>query len=483
MKDIKEILKTSASKMGMSILTQEERLKYKIGERFDMEHFDPIHKFLEEFCQKANIESYFEVGTSEGKSLKKVIQHSKHLKRIGSCDIWGTTDGGTGRGSHQHVADLVESLGYKGEITFYDGDSHKILPTLMHHEDHFEKYDLVFVDGDHTLEGNRQDLIECWPMVKPGGWIIFDDITHPKHLFLEEVFDIWVKENLEDIDEHGKYHMHHGFGVARKKPVDREYTKKEEIKKKITSIKSYMLNKNLTDERHVDELHNTFLGETCYILGCGPSLGDVDPEKLKEITESNLTFAIKQAGLIVGHRADFQLFNCCNVSGYPSSPSTIFVGQTDGLTVERAKSRFWHNQEVNLAFNVANNKDTKNTLALKRNFDEWTMAKTWTERPFGPGIMYETVFFLAFHLGVSRIRTIGWDFQNPDQTDSWEHFYEKENRKNLLNPSNLPYPSEVRDSIELSKHFHDWFKSHGVVLEVMDSDLCFAHKDIQRYKL
>ena len=54
---------------------------------------------------------------------------------------------------------------------------------MNHEENHFEKYDLVFVDGDHTLEGNRQDLIECWPLVKPGGWIIFDDITHPKHLF------------------------------------------------------------------------------------------------------------------------------------------------------------------------------------------------------------------------------------------------------------------------------------------------------------
>lgn len=471
------------NKMTISTITQKDRLKYKLDERFDMEQFDPIHSFLEEFCSKANIESYFEVGTSEGKSLKKVIQNSKNLKRVGSCDIWGTTDGGTGRGSHKHVADLVNSLGYKGEITFYDGNSHKILPTLMYHEDHFEKYDLIFVDGDHTLHGNRQDLIECWQMVRPGGWIIFDDITHPRHLYLEEVFDIWVKENSQDIEEHGKYHMHHGFGVARKKPKNKSYTKKEQIKKKVTSIKSFIRNDNLDDRRFMKETKDAFKGETCYILGCGPSLGDIDPDELKNILENNLVFTIKQAGLIAGNNADFQLFNCCNVSNYPDSPNTIFVGQTDGLPVDVARSKFWRNQEVNLTFNVANNKDTKNTLALNKNFDDWTMDKTWTERPFGPGIMYETVFFLAFHLGVTTIRTIGWDFQDPDQTDSWEHFYENDNRKNLLNPSNLPYPSEVRDSIELSKHFHDWFKSHGITLEVMESDLCYVHKDIPRYKV
>jgi glycosyltransferase involved in cell wall biosynthesis len=213
----KQAKRDNGPRIDVSLMTHEDRLKYKIGERFDMHSLDPIHYFLQDFCQELDIKSYFEVGTSEGKSLKEVIKHSKSLERVGSCDIWGTTDGGTGRGSHQHVADLVESLGYKGEITFYDGDSHKILPTLMHHEDHFEKYDLVLVDGDHTLEGNRQDLIECWPMVKPGGWIIFDDITHPKHLFLEEVFDIWVEENKDNIEEHRKYKDHHGWGIAKKK--------------------------------------------------------------------------------------------------------------------------------------------------------------------------------------------------------------------------------------------------------------------------
>ena len=486
---VKKTIKSIMEKLSISFLTPQDRLKHKLDDRFDLESMDPVHGFLEKFCKQNNIESFFEVGTMEGKSLKKVVENSTNLKKIGSCDMWQDEYGGTARGNHDHIVKMMKDLEYEGEIEFFDGDSHKILPEIKEKDEYKEQYDLVFVDGDHSLWGNRQDLIDCWPLVKPGGFIIFDDITHPKHLYLEEVFDIWVKDNIDNISAHAKYRDHHGWGVARKCIKNDDAPKKEKIKRKIKSLKAFSSNKNLERQRILDELKDSFKGETCYILSCGPSLGDIDQMSLKAICDTNLTISVKQAGLISGHRTDIQLFNCCNVTNYPPFPGTMYIGQADGLDPEQAKVQFWPNQEVNVAFEVSGNievspgKELKGTLVESKSFNDWTVDSSGFSRPFGPGIMYETVFFLLKHLGVSKIRTIGWDFQDPNQEESWSHFYEDSNRENLLNPSVKPYPNEAKKGIELTKDLCDWLSSEGVRLEVMESDLCFVHEEVPRFKV
>lgn len=486
---VKKTIRNIMEKLSISFLTPQDRLKHKLDDRFNLEAMDPVHDFLAEFCKQRDIESFFEVGTMEGKSLKRVVENSPNLSRVGSCDMWQDKYGGTARGNHDHISKMMQALDYTGSVEFFDGDSHKILPEINNKQEHKEQYDLVFVDGDHSLWGNRQDLIDCWPLVKPGGFIIFDDITHPKHLYLEEVFDVWIKENIEEVSAHAKHRDHHGWGIARKCIYNDSPSNKEKIKRKIKSLKSFSSNKNLDKQRILDEMKDSFKGETCYILSCGPSLGDIDQMALKAICDTNLTISIKQSGLISGHRTDIQFFNCCNVTNYPSSPGTMYIGQADGLGAEQAKLQFWPNQEVNVAFEVSGNleahpdRELKGTLADHKSFEDWTIESSGYSRPFGPGIMYETVFFLLKHLGVSKIRTIGWDFQDPDQTESWSHFYEESNREKLLNPSVKPYPNEAKRGIELTKDLSEWLSSEGIKLEVMKSGSCFVHEAVSRFSV
>jgi predicted O-methyltransferase YrrM len=37
------------------------------------------------------------------------------------------------------------------------------------------QFDLIYVDGDHNGLGALTDLLMAWPMLKPGGWLVFDD--------------------------------------------------------------------------------------------------------------------------------------------------------------------------------------------------------------------------------------------------------------------------------------------------------------------
>jgi predicted O-methyltransferase YrrM len=77
-----------------------------------------------------------------------------------------------------------------------------------------EAFDLVLVDGDHSYEGGMADLVNVWPLVKPGGCVVFHDITHPAHPDLMQCFDEFVAKHKapHEIITDG-----YGLGVAWKK--------------------------------------------------------------------------------------------------------------------------------------------------------------------------------------------------------------------------------------------------------------------------
>lgn len=121
---------------------------------------------------------YLEVGVNEGRSLAAVLQVCRPSMLI-LCDNWGSEFGGTGRGNHDHVEEMLRD--YSGSVKWLDGDSHMLLPQLR------ETVDLALVDGDHSAAGALADLQDVWPRLRPGGRLLFDDITHPGHRYLDQV--------------------------------------------------------------------------------------------------------------------------------------------------------------------------------------------------------------------------------------------------------------------------------------------------------
>jgi hypothetical protein len=69
------------------------------------------------------------------------------------------------------LQDHYRSLGH--EYYVIDGDSQKT-ETLSQVKSHREKYDLVFIDGDHTYEGAKRDIELYEPLCK--STLIFHDI-------------------------------------------------------------------------------------------------------------------------------------------------------------------------------------------------------------------------------------------------------------------------------------------------------------------
>ena len=90
------------------------------------------------------------------------------------------------------------------------GDSSYVLPNLK------EKYDFIYIDGDHTEKAVYRDATNAWPLLKSGGILAFDDYlwgqdVHPslrpmlaidrfleekqgEHLLLSQNYQVWIQK-------------------------------------------------------------------------------------------------------------------------------------------------------------------------------------------------------------------------------------------------------------------------------------------------
>lgn len=130
--------------------------------------------------------AYLEVGVRRGRSMAMVASQSTDCLIVG-FDIWKANYAGMPNPGQEFVRRELQKVGYKGHASFIDGNSHETLKKYF--KDNPEKFfDLITVDGDHTAEGAAEDLADVMPYLKIGGVVLFDDIVHPSHLYL---YDIW----------------------------------------------------------------------------------------------------------------------------------------------------------------------------------------------------------------------------------------------------------------------------------------------------
>jgi len=145
---------------------------------------------------------YLEIGVCEGLSvlaLVTAIRFQKALRRqnilepffdeLVLADFWGNQFGGSARGSHQHVEELLRSVHVTpDQVTFLDGDSKKTVPAYLRSRKNHVPFDAVFVDGDHSYHGAMTDLENVLPYV--GKVLFFDDIYHPAHCLRDRLLEV-----------------------------------------------------------------------------------------------------------------------------------------------------------------------------------------------------------------------------------------------------------------------------------------------------
>jgi hypothetical protein len=150
----------------------------------------------------------------------------------------------------------------------------------------------------------------------------------------------------------------------------------------------------------VNMLENSFKGEDCFILTCGPSIKEYDFKHIKEKLKDKLVFTIKQTIDDFQEISNFHFFNSNNFTKFDNKSCISVASSAEFRPV--MENNIWKDQEYDIFLKILQDKDYNKTIATSNSFEKWLLSDT-VKRPWGPGIMYETVLHFAYHLGVKNI--------------------------------------------------------------------------------
>lgn len=149
---------------------------------------------------------YLEIGVRRGRSMA-VVGAGAPAAALTGIDLWVEGYAGMDNPGPDHVRSVLGSVGHRGKLDLISGSSHDVLPRLA--ED--AAFDLITVDGDHTPRGAAKDLNDVLPRLRIGGALVFDDMRHPAHPRLSEVWE-------RSVARHRRYSTWRfddiGYGVA-----------------------------------------------------------------------------------------------------------------------------------------------------------------------------------------------------------------------------------------------------------------------------
>lgn len=162
---------------------------YRLGlERFgDSWGYVDITSLLYAVAELGKPKNYLEIGVRRGRSACMVAAASPETAIFG-FDLWQENYANNDNPGARLVASELLKVGHKGVCTFVDGDSHKTVPEFFAQNPDV-KFDLITVDGDHSLTGAWDDLVTVVSRLSVGGVIVFDDIDNPYCPGLLEVWD------------------------------------------------------------------------------------------------------------------------------------------------------------------------------------------------------------------------------------------------------------------------------------------------------
>jgi len=279
------------------------------------------------------------------------------------------------------------------------------------------------------------------------------------------------------------------FGETKKEQLDIGELKQHALKiqnvKERAKFAKQVLSNDISQSDKLSFLKDLFKGERSYILSCGPTLTEHSQDKIKDLVSSSLTVSVKQSFSLFEEDTDFHIYNCANFKKYDYSNNAPVV-------IEASTSPY-RLGECDLKFFIRE-RDFSKSVSATKDFDSWTFENNPLLRPYGPGIMYEVVFYTMQHLGVSEIVTIGWDNKLVDGTAAQQHFYDKQGstlqKKDFIDSNEVAENPAAVDTLETEGSvstdailpWYEWLKSKGTTMKIV-SRLNPAPEQIERIEI
>lgn len=197
-------------------LPQDDYLRYLKGFMSSgMRRFGPHWKYadictvLYTLADMLGAGHYLEIGVRQGRSMAMVAARRPQVD-IAAFDMWCAGYAGMDNPGPDFVRARMQALGHTGKLEFVDGNSHETLPAYFARNPQ-AAFDLITVDGDHTPQGAEQDITDVLPHLRVGGAIVFDDVAHPAH---PELMQVWQDVVLSRPEMSGFTFSEVGYGVG-----------------------------------------------------------------------------------------------------------------------------------------------------------------------------------------------------------------------------------------------------------------------------
>ncbi len=189
---------------------------FKIGMTQDRDEVINFTKFLGDI----NPHNVMEIGSKLGGNLY-ILSSLCTGKKI-SLDMQGGCHGGWILNEHPYLGDIAEHRDEFFRVSFNDmfmvsGDSHtRVALNDVKAVLGTDYLDLLYIDGDHTYAGVKQDYEMYGPLVREGGYIVFHDINESEHHTRIgcEVGKLWNEINTNGIEFNSFLHWA-GIGVIK----------------------------------------------------------------------------------------------------------------------------------------------------------------------------------------------------------------------------------------------------------------------------
>jgi hypothetical protein len=149
-----------------------------------------IRSLLSWLARELQPVNYLEVGVRRGFSMAMVAARCPDAALYG-FDLWIRNYAGVPNPGPRFVRSELRRLGHRGPVYLVSGNSHRTLAafldlprkTIMQRMSprpripRPARFDLITIDGDHSLLGAHQDLRDTMPFCALGGAVVFDDIA------------------------------------------------------------------------------------------------------------------------------------------------------------------------------------------------------------------------------------------------------------------------------------------------------------------
>lgn len=226
-----------------------------------------------------------------------------------------------------------------------------------------------------------------------------------------------------------------------------------------------------------------------YIIAPGPSLTSHDRSSLLRRLEGKTVITLKQAYDYVKEVTSIHCMSVYNYQDYEyHSEDTIRHWQLTAMNIPGELQRInnWgHRIDVMMPVFSTPWIQKHQSTSYTREFTNWELYGQG-KAVWGPGIIYESGFPLALHMGAKEIITIGWDigdlskYGDKDVDPNWTAQHAESLYK--IDTGGGPEREELENTISCTEELNKYLESRGVKLKIV-SDISPAHESIERIKL